>query len=53
MGRVGEKIFELVLSSTWTSSPMTVSKFISCHLQKSRVVVCGSLSVASKAAATW
>ncbi len=40
---VGEKIFELVLSSTWTSSPMTVSKFISYHLQKSRVVVCGSL----------
>ena len=45
---VGEKIFELVLSSTWTSSPMTVSKFISCHLQKSRVVVCGSLLLPQK-----
>ena len=31
---VGEKIFEFVFNSTWTSSPMTVSKFIICHLQK-------------------
>ena len=30
----GEKILELVLSSTWTSIPIIVSKFIISHLQK-------------------
>ena len=44
----GEKIFELVFNSTWTSSPMIVSKFIRLSLLKLLVFDYGIVLLAQK-----